>query len=124
MKRKSVPLKFRLTRISAYLGQPRSFVCCSTYWLYDPLDTVEVWGSSPHVPTIFIPMEATTFLPHLFEPFQVCSPHRSKSRCRWSGVPESHSNLLLRCADALLWGRLSVEVNSALALFLVEHQGV
>ena len=37
---------------SAYFGSPRGLVCCcKTYERH--LDTVEVWGSSPHGPTIF-----------------------------------------------------------------------
>ena len=36
---------------SAYFGSPRGLVSyCNTYPCY--LDTVEVWGSSPHGPTI------------------------------------------------------------------------
>jgi len=36
---------------SAYFGSPRGLVCCcKTYERH--LDTVEVWGSSPHGPTI------------------------------------------------------------------------
>jgi len=36
---------------SAHFGSPRDLIsCCNTYPCY--FDTVEIWGSSPHGPTI------------------------------------------------------------------------
>jgi hypothetical protein len=47
----SNPQKVCLIRTSAYFGSPGGLVCCcKTYERH--LDTVEVWGSSPHGPTI------------------------------------------------------------------------
>ena len=44
---------------SAYFGSPRGLVSyCNTYPCH--LDTVEVWGSSPHGPTIFFKELAST----------------------------------------------------------------
>src|SRR6266566_6686687 len=45
------PTKSMSCMTSSYFGSPRGLVsCCKTYPCY--LDTVEVWGSSPHGPTI------------------------------------------------------------------------
>ena len=45
------PTKSMSYMTSAYFGSPRGLIsCCKTYPSH--LDTVEVWGSSPHGPTI------------------------------------------------------------------------